>query len=112
MAKTRKRTRSKHRRSYGVIPVRQNFLPALAALPLVPILLWSGGIFAAWKTYTTASAIGRTLSRPTVLIGGGVGLIYGYKAEGGMFQKLAYMAAGVGAGMLLDKLFFPEEQES
>jgi hypothetical protein len=123
MAKTRKRaTKKQHlthrkgravrrRRNYGTIPVRKNFLPALAAIPFIPIILWGGGLFAAWKTYSTASAIGQTLSRPTVLIGGGVGLVYGYKSSDSMFARLAYMAAGIGAGMLLDKLIFPEEQE-
>lgn len=113
---TKKRNPSKaraarRRRNYGNIPVRKNLLPALAAIPFVPIILWGGGLFAAWKTYTTASAIGQTLSRPTVLIGGGIGLAYGYKSSDSMFARFAYMAAGVGAGMLLDKLIFPEEQE-
>lgn len=113
---TKKRNPSKaraarRRRAYGMIPVRKNFLPALAAIPFVPIILWGGGLFLAWKTYATTSAIGKTLSRPTVLVGGGIGLVYGYKASDSLFARLAYTAVGVGAGMLLDRYLFPEEQE-
>lgn len=109
---TKKRKRNPRRaRGYGTIPVRKNFLPLLAGIPFVPIILWGGGLFLAWKTYTTTSAIGKTLSRPTVLIGGGVGLAYGYKASDSLFARLAYTAAGVGVGMLLDRYLFPEDQE-
>ena len=109
MVRRRKRN-PRARRSYGMIPMRKNFFPALLALPLGTIALWSMGIFGAYKVYSTTSAFVDTITRPTVLIGSGVGLAYGYKSSDSMFARLAYMAAGAGAGMLLDRFLFPEEQ--
>jgi len=125
MARTRHRMAQKHtsarvakkrrnpraRRAYGMIPVRKNFFPFLLALPLGSIALWSVGLFGVYKTYTTTSAFVDTITRPTVLIGSGVGLAYGYKASDKMLARLAYAAAGAGVGMLLDRFLFPENQQ-
>jgi hypothetical protein len=95
MAKTRM-TRKRH---YGTLPVRKNFLPLV---PVVGLLGLVGAGWAGFKVYTATNSVVDTLTRPSVLIGTGIGLIAGMRASESWLERLAFMGVGLGAGMLVD----------
>ena len=105
MARSTRMTRKKRgalvrgRRPYGTIPVRKNFLPLVPVLGVLGVL---GAGWAGFKVYTATSSVVDTLTRPSVIIGTGVGIIAGMRASESWLERLAFMGVGLGAGMLID----------
>lgn len=93
------------RRSYGTIPVRKNFLPLI---PVVGLLGLAGAGWAGFKLYNATSSIVDTMTRPSVIIGTGLGVIAGFRASDRWLERLAYAGVGLGAGMLVDSYLSEE----
>lgn len=109
MAKTRSTRKPRaalaRRRAYGTIPVRKNILPLV---PVIGVLGLLGAGWAGFKVYTATSNVVQTLTKPSVIIGTGLGLIAGYRASERWLERLAYMGVGLGAGMLVDSYLSEE----
>lgn len=85
---------------YGVaLKNPYGFLPLI---PIVGLAAVAGTAWAGWKAYDS-------LTRPAALVGTGVGVVVAYKYGNGWIERLAYTAMGTGAGLLADRLLFPEE---
>lgn len=100
MAKSRKRTSKKSRRSYGV--ARKNPYGILPLLSVAGLAAAAGTVWAGWRAYDS-------LTRPAVLVGTGAGVVAAYKYGKGWIERAAYTAVGTGLGLLVDRYLFPEE---
>ena len=100
MAKSRKRTSKKSRRSYGV--ARKNPYGILPLLSGAGLAAAAGTVWAGWHAYDS-------LTRPAVLVGTGAGVIAAYKYGKGLVDRAAYTVVGTGVGLVVDRYLFPEE---
>jgi len=107
MAKTRTAL-ARRRRSYGSLPVRKNFLPLLPLVPLAGLLGLGVAGWAGYKAYTTAGSVVDTLTKPSVIVGTGLGVIAGFRASDRWLERLAFAAVGLGGGMLIDRYLSEE----
>ena len=86
-------------RSYGMV-TRNNPLPLLLAA--------GGAIVVGFLGYQAYSAY-KQFTKPTVVIGSGIGAIIGYRYGKGFWERLTYTSVGAATGLLIDRYLFPEE---
>ena len=72
----------------------------VAGLPVLPV---AGFSLLAYGLYDADDMMER-LSRPTVLVGGAAGGLAAWKYGKGLMQQASFVALGLGAGLLVDRL--------
>ena len=104
----RKSRRHRRARKAGMMRMVRNpgmALSGLADMQVagVPVLPVAGFSLLAYGLYDADDMMER-LSRPTVLVGGAAGGLAAWKYGKGLMQQASFVALGLGAGLLVDRL--------